>query len=41
MADDFAYDIFLSHGPKGKAAVRVLAEWLCAEDLHVWYFEWV
>ncbi len=31
MADDFAYDVFLSHSPQDKAAVRALAERLRAD----------
>ena len=40
MADDFAYDVFLSHSPKDKAVVRAMAERLRADGLRVWYFEW-
>src|SRR5829696_9016812 len=41
MADDFTYDVFLSHSPKDKATVRALAERLRADGLRVWYFEWM
>src|SRR5262245_16067395 len=40
MADDFAYDVFLSHSPKDTAVVRALADRLRADGLRVWYFEW-
>jgi hypothetical protein len=39
MADDFAYDVFLSHSPQDKPVVRALAERLRADGLRVWYFE--
>jgi WD40 repeat protein len=40
MADDFRYDVFLSHSSKDKAVVRPLAERLRADGLRVWYDEW-
>jgi hypothetical protein len=40
MADDFAYDVFLSCSPADKTTVRALAERLRADGLRVWYFEW-
>ncbi len=41
MADDFRYDVFLSHSSRDKAVVRPLAERLRADGLRVWYDEWV
>ncbi len=40
MADDFKYDIFLSHSAKDKAVVRPLAERLRADGLRVWLDDW-
>jgi small GTP-binding protein len=40
MADDFNYDVFLSHSSKDKAVVRPLAERLRADGLRVWFDEW-
>ncbi|HKP11279.1 MAG TPA: TIR domain-containing protein, partial [Blastocatellia bacterium] len=40
MADDFKYDVFLSHSSKDKATVRPLAERLRADGLRVWFDEW-
>ena len=40
MADDFTYDVFLSHSSKDKAVVRAVAERLRADDLRVWFDEW-
>jgi hypothetical protein len=40
MADDFRYDVFLSHSSKDKAIVRPLAERLRADGLRVWFDEW-
>ena len=40
MADDFPYDVFLSHSSKDKPAVRDLAERLRADGLRVWFDEW-
>lgn len=40
MADDFAYDVFLSHNATDKARVRQLAERLRTADLRVWFDEW-
>jgi hypothetical protein len=36
MADDFQYDVFLSHSAKDKAVVRPLAERLRKNGLNVW-----
>jgi hypothetical protein len=40
MADDFIYDVFLSHSSKDKAVVRAVAERLRADKLRVWFDEW-
>ena len=40
MADDFKYDVFLSHSSKDKPVVRAIAERLCADKLRVWFDEW-
>jgi small GTP-binding protein len=40
MADDFTYDVFLSHSSKDKAVVRPLAKRLRADGLRVWFDEW-
>src|SRR6266508_1225310 len=40
MADDFTYDVFLSHSSKDKAVVRAVAERLRADNLRVWFDEW-
>jgi len=40
MADDFKYDVFLSHSAKDKEVVRPLAERLRADGLRVWFDEW-
>src|SRR5437868_1965682 len=40
MADDFKYDVFLSHSSKDKAVVRAVAERLRADGLQVWFDEW-
>ena len=39
MADDFTYDVFLSHSSKDKAVVRDIAERLRADGLRVWFDE--
>ena len=36
MADEFNYDVFLSHSAKDKDIVRALAERLRADGLRVW-----
>jgi hypothetical protein len=41
MADDFKYDVFLSHSSKDKEVVRVIAEHLREDGLRVWFDEWV
>jgi hypothetical protein len=41
MADEFQYDVFLSHSAKDKAVVRPLAERLRRDGLKVWFDEWV
>ncbi|HMV85856.1 MAG TPA: TIR domain-containing protein, partial [Blastocatellia bacterium] len=41
MADQFNYDVFLSHSNKDKAIVRELAERLRADGLRVWLDEWI
>lgn len=40
MADQFKYDVFLSHSSKDKAVVRGVAERLRADGLSVWLDEW-
>jgi len=40
MADDFKYDVFLSHSSKDKPVVRPVAERLRANGLRVWFDEW-
>src|SRR5712692_2763799 len=40
MADDFTYDVFLSHSSKDKAVVRAVAERLRADGLRVWLDDW-
>jgi tetratricopeptide (TPR) repeat protein len=40
MAEDFKYDIFLSHSSKDKAVVRAIAARLRADKLQVWFDEW-
>ena len=37
MADDFQYDVFLSHSSKDKAVVRGIAERLRKDGLGVWF----
>ena len=41
MAEDFNYDVFLSHSSKDKAIVRDVAERLQADGLRVWFDEWI
>jgi hypothetical protein len=41
MADDFKYDVFLSHNSKDKPQVRRLAERLRAAGLRVWFDDWI
>ena len=43
MADEFQYDVFLSHSAKDKAVVRPLAERSVAvrKHLKVWFDDWV
>ena len=40
MADDFNYDVFLSHSAKDKAVVRAVAQRLRGDGLRVWLDEW-
>lgn len=40
MADDFKYDVFLSHSAKDKAVVRPIAERLREDGLRVWLDDW-
>src|SRR5579885_1380408 len=40
MADDFTYDVFLSHSSNDKPTVRPIAERLRADGLRVWFDEW-
>ncbi len=41
MANQFEYDVFLSHSSKDKAVIRPLAERLRGDGLKVWFDEWV
>ncbi len=41
MADQFHYDVFLSHSSKDKAIVRAVAERLRADGLRLWFDEWI
>jgi hypothetical protein len=41
MAALFKYDVFLNHSSKDKAVVRPLGERLRADELKVWFDEWV
>jgi small GTP-binding protein len=40
MADEFKYDVFLSHSSKDKEVVRAIAEQLRADGLCVWLDDW-
>jgi small GTP-binding protein len=40
MADDFKYDVFVSHSSKDKDVVRTVAERLRTDGLKVWLDEW-
>jgi len=40
MADDFKYDVFLSHRSKDKEVVRDVAERLKADGVCVWFDKW-
>ena len=40
MADDFKYDVFLSHNSQDKAVVRGVAERLRGDGLRVWLDAW-
>ena len=40
MADDFTYDVFLSHSSADKGAVRGVAERLRGDGVRVWLDEW-
>ena len=40
MADNFPFDVFLSHSSHDKAIVRPLAERLREDRLRVWFDEW-
>src|SRR5215211_4198763 len=40
MADEFKYDVFLSHSSKDKTVVRAIAEQLRADKVQVWFDEW-
>lgn len=41
MADEFPYDVFLSHSSQDKPAARELAQRLKRDGLRVWFDEWV
>ncbi len=40
MADEFTYDVFISHSSRDKAVVRDIAERLRADGLRVWFDDW-
>ncbi|HTG32061.1 MAG TPA: TIR domain-containing protein [Thermoanaerobaculia bacterium] len=40
MADDFKYDVFLSHSAKDKEVVRGIAERLREDGLRIWFEDW-
>jgi len=40
MADDFTYNVFLSHSSQDKAVVRAIAERLRADGLRVRFDDW-
>jgi small GTP-binding protein len=40
MADNFSYDVFLSHSSKDKEVVRAVAERLKNDGLVIWFDEW-
>jgi len=40
MADDFEYDVFLSHSSHDKDVVRDVAKRLRADGVRVWFDEW-
>lgn len=40
MADDFKYDVFLSHSSKDKDVARDIAERLRKDGLRVWFEDW-
>ncbi len=40
MANEFQYDVFLSHSSKDKPVVRPLAERLRQDGLKAWFDEW-
>jgi TIR domain len=40
MADDFKYDVFLSHSSKDRQIVRDIAKRLRADGLRVWFEGW-
>ncbi len=40
MADEFHYDVFLSHSSKDKEVVREVAERLRKDGVRVWFDEW-
>src|SRR6266571_372367 len=41
MADEFSYDVFLSHSAKDKAVVRDVAKRLQKDGVKVWFDEWL
>src|SRR5262245_12907127 len=40
MADNFAYDVFLSHSSKDKEIVRAIADRMRMDGLRVWFDDW-
>lgn len=40
MADEFSYDVFLSHSSKDLSMVRAIAKRLRADGLRVWFDDW-
>ena len=40
MADEFSFDVFLSHSSRDKDVIRELAERLQRDGLRVWFDQW-
>jgi hypothetical protein len=40
MADEFSYDVFLSHSSRDRSIVCAVAERLRADGLRVWFDQW-
>ncbi|HEX8377842.1 MAG TPA: toll/interleukin-1 receptor domain-containing protein, partial [Pedobacter sp.] len=39
--EEFQYDVFLSHSSKDKLIIRELADRLKADNIRVWYDDWI